>query len=897
MATSSLQSIFAPRSIAVIGASDEPGKVGAVTLANLVKAGFAGPIYPVNPRHATVQGLPAFVSVADLPQPVDLAVICTPASTVPELVRQCGVAGVGGLVILTAGFREVGAAGQAADQALAEQLRQFPNMRAIGPNCLGVMAPAARLNASFAASMAAPGRVAFVSQSGALCTAMLDWAAEQSVGFSHFVSVGNMLDIDMADLLDYLAEDAATDAVMLYIESITSARRFMSAARACARHKPIVAYKAGRFPQSAKAAASHTGAMAGVDSVYEAAFERAGIVRVFEVDDLFDCAQLLAHGPRVRGDRLAIVTNAGGPGVMACDALLARGGKLARLSAATLSKLDQALPAAWSHGNPVDVLGDAAPARFARALEIVSDDDAADAVLAILTPQAMTDPTATARAVVEVAHQARKPIVANWMGGQMVHEGIDVLNSAGVPTARTPNDAVAAFSHLVRHARNQELLYETPREVPLDLDGGPHPGRDELRKLFSSGRELLYESEAKALLATYGISVTEARLGHSADEVAALADKLGYPVVLKVVSPQITHKTDVGGVTLNLASPDQVRAAYEEMLTSVRQARPDALIEGVSVQPMVSLPGGIELIVGAKKDPVFGPVIMVGFGGIAAELFGDRALGLPPLNERLALRMLQSLRAWPLVTGFRGRKPVANVDRLVETLLRFSTLVADFPEIAELDANPVLVRDEQVITLDARVVVDREAAAIPAVRPYAHLAIRPYPDDLVEPASLADGTPVTLRPIKPEDEPLWHELLASCSRESLWERFRFAFKTDTHEAAIRFCFVDYDRELTAVAEAVVAGQRKLLGVARLVRDPGDSRAEFAVLVGEPWQGKGLGNLLMKYCLKHARRIDVRHVYGITGRTNERMLRVFKRFGFELHPGADPTLMKAAREVS
>ncbi len=896
MSSSGLKRIFAPHSVAVIGASDTPGKVGNVVLENLVRAGFGGTILPVNPHRATVRGLKAVPAVRDLPAGFDLAIVCTPAPTVPELVRQCGESGVGGSIILTAGFRETGEAGRALEQALRDELARFPDLRVVGPNCLGLISPPAHLNASFAATMPAEGRLAFVSQSGALCTAMLDWARDQSIGFSHFISVGNMLDVDMADLIDYLAEDPSTDAVMLYIESIVDARSFMSAARACTLRKPIVAYKAGRFAQSAKAAASHTGAMAGVDSVYDAAFERAGIVRVFEVADLFDCAQLLAHGPRVRGDRLAIVTNAGGPGVIACDALLARKGKLAQLSAATLGRLDQLLPPAWSHGDPVDVLGDATPERFAQALEVVAADPAVDAVLAVLTPQAMTDPTGTAKGLVGASRRTSKPILANWMGGVMVREGVDLMNAAGVPTAPTPADAVAAFMHLVRYARNLELLYETPREIPLGFDGALREARPRLKKLFASSRDMLYESEAKSLLSAYGISVAEVREGHTAEEVVELAREIGFPVVLKVVSPQITHKTDVGGVILNVANPEQARAAYDELLANVKRARGDATIHAVSVQPMVSLPGGIELIIGSKKDPVFGPVILVGFGGIAAELFNDRALGLPPLNERLALHMLESLMAWPLVKGYRGRKPIADVDHLVEALMRFSVLVADFPEIDELDANPVLVRDDQLIALDARIAVDRAAVEHPARLPYAHLAIRPYPDELVESCSLPDGTPITVRPIKPEDEPLWHELLASCSRESLWERFRYMFKTDLHEAAIRFCFVDYDRELTAVAEANLGGAKKLLGIARLVSDVGRGRAEFAVLVGEPWQGKGLGSLLTRYCLNHADRAMVREVYATTSRTNTRMLRVFRKFGFEIGPETDPALLLVTKKI-
>lgn len=892
----SLGKILAPRSVAVIGASHEPAKVGAVALENLIRGGFDGPIYPINPKHATLQGLKAYASLRELPGPVDLAIVCTPAATVADLVRQCGEGGVGGLIILTAGFREMGAAGRAAEEAVRCELKRFPQMRAIGPNCLGAMVPSAKLNASFAASMPLPGRVALVSQSGALCTAMLDWAAEQALGFSHFISVGNMLDVDIADLLDYLAEDRHTDAVILYIEAIEHARRFMSAARAIARRKPIVAYKAGRFAESAQAAASHTGAMAGVDSVYEAAFERAGIVRVYEVDALFNCAQLLARGPQVRGERLAIVTNAGGPGVMACDALLARQGKLARLSDSALHTLNQFLPPSWSHGNPVDVLGDASPERFSRALAAVVADPQVDAVLAILTPQAMTNPSEIARGLVDVARSSPKPVLANWMGGRLVRQGIEILNQAGIPTAATPNDAVSAFMNLVRHAKNLELLYETPRDIPLHLDGQPPEARERLRQLFVTDRDILFEAEAKALLSAYGIEVAEVREAGTVDEVVAAANAVGFPVVLKVVSPQITHKTDVGGVVLNLADEGQVRAAYTEMIAQVRQARPDAQIQGVSVQPMISLPGGLELIVGVKKDPVFGPVIMVGVGGIAAELFQDRALGLPPLNERLALHMLESLRAWPLVKGYRGRQPIAKVDLLVELLLRFSKLVADFPEIAELDANPVLVRDERAVVLDARVVVDRRAVEVPQALAYAHLAIRPYPEELRENAALNDGTPITVRPIKPEDEPLWHALLASCSAESLWSRFQFGFNTESHEAAIRFCFVDYDRELTAVAEATVDGERRLIGVARLTGDGSSPRAEFAVLVGEAWQGRGLGKLLTDYCLRNAHRVQVQEVFAFTQRTNTRMIRVFQRLGFQLEAAPDPAMLMATRRV-
>jgi acetyltransferase len=892
----SLHRIFAPQSVAVIGASETPGKVGQIAMSNLADGGFAGRVYPVNSNRDRVRGATAYRSIAELPEAVDLVVISTPAPTVPSLVAQCGAAGVGGVVILSAGFREAGCEGRKLEAAIREEARAFPNMRLVGPNCLGLIVPKAGLNASFAASMPLAGRIAFISQSGALCTAILDWAKGESVGFSSFVSMGNMVDVDFADMLDHLSEDPLTDAVILYIESIENARSFMSAARACSRAKPVIVYKAGRFDESAKAAASHTGAMAGVDSVYEAAFERAGIVRVFSIGEMFECAELLAKGPRVSGNRLAIVTNAGGPGVMACDALLARKGVLASLDSTTIEKLNAILPAAWSHGNPVDVLGDSTPDRYQHALQVVIDDPAVDAVVAILTPQGMTNPTETARAVSELARSRGKPIIASWMGADLVRDGLHLLNAAGVPTTSTPEDAIAGFMQLLRYRRNLDILYETPRDVPIDVSQDQASARDKLRQLLASPRTVLCEADAKSFLRAYGIPVTEARHGHSADEVAAIACQIGFPVVLKVVSPQIVHKTDVGGVELTLSNEDEVRAAYARIVENVARQQSTATIDAISVQPMITLAGGMELIIGAKKDPVFGPVIMVGLGGIAAEIFQDRALGLPPLNERLAMHMLESLRTWPLVKGYRGRKAVANPERIVEALLRFSRLISDFPEIAEFDANPVLVRGDEVIALDARLTIDQAAANATNRIPYSHLAIRPYPSELVREVQLGDGTQIVVRPIKPEDETMWRRLLVESSRETLWSRFRFSFKVDTHEAATRFCFVDYDRELTAVAETKIDGQRRLIGVARLVCDVDTGGAEFAVLVGDSWQGKGLGNLLTEYCLDNADRRRVKWITADTGRMNTRMIKIFKRYGFDLEPASDATLLQATKRL-
>ena len=884
-----LKKMLRPQSVAVIGASETPGKVGATVLSNLIAAGFEGKIYPINNRCQTVQGRAAAPTIGDC-KGADLAVVCTPAETVPGLIRECGAAGVAGLIVLSAGFRETGAAGKLAEAAIADELKRFPNMRVIGPNCLGVIAPGVRLNASFAASMPSSGKLAFVSQSGALCTAVLDWAQEKSLGFSQFISIGNMVDVNFGDVLDFLADDPATDAVLLYIESVIHARSFMSAARACTFRKPVVAYKAGRFEESALAAASHTGAMVGLDSVYEAALERAGIVRIRDMNELFDSAEILARGVRVRKDRLAILTNAGGPGVMACDALLEKGCQLARLSEATLSRLDRELPRNWSRRNPVDILGDASPARFGVALRAIAADEGVDAVLTILTPQAMTDPTACAQEVIAFAAESELPILTCWMGGPTVHEGIQLLDRHGIPTARTPNEAIAGFANLVRYARARELLYETPQEVPLDYPPARSGLRAEMQKAFSQATTMLSESQAKRMLSAYGIPVAQPVAVATAEEAVHTAQQLGFPVVLKVVSPQVVHKTDVGGVELNLLNASEVQAAYDRITSNVRSKCPDAEIQAITVQPMVTQAGGIELILGMKKDPVFGPVIMVGLGGVTAELLRDSALGLPPLNERLALRMLKALKAWPLLTGYRGRGPIVDTEKLVECMLRFSQLIADFPELKEIDVNPLIVRGTDVMALDARMALDPQAIGRSNAG-YAHLAIRPYPLERVQSAQLNDGTEITLRPIRPEDEPLWRAMLSRCSRESLWSRFRYMFKFDDHESATRFCFVDYDREFTMVAEQGADRDRQLIGVARIVEQRRDGCAELAVLVDDRWQGRGLGKLLTRACLESVDRTRIGSVYAETLPTNHRMIQVLKRTGFAIAPVEDNRLVR------
>ncbi len=879
-----LDRIFKPARIALVGVSANPRSVSGTVLRNLVGSGFRGVVYPVNPACEAVAGVSCYPSVRDLPRTPDLAVVCSPADEVPAVVRACGEAGILGLVIVSAGFRETGPEGAALEERVRAEARRFDGMRVVGPNCLGVIVPALDLNATFALGMPKPGKVAFVSQSGALCTSVLDWAIEQGIGFSHFVSIGNMLDVDFGDLIDYFGEDEQTESVILYVESLRDARKFMSAARSFARTKPIVAYKAGRFPESAKAAASHTGALASEDAIYEAAFERAGVARVFEIGDVFACAELVGRHRGPAGPRLAIVTNAGGPGVMATDALIARAGVLAELVPATLAKLDEALPPAWSHGNPVDVLGDATSKRYAKAVAAVLADPGVDAVLAILTPQAMTNPSATARELGALAAATAKPILAAWLGGRSVREGLQILTKAGVASYETPEEAVKAFMTLVAYARNLEILYETPRDVPVTFTLDRAEMRARFDGLLAREGDTLSEADSKSLLEAYGIPVTRPRPAATADEAVAAADRIGYPVVAKLLSPDVTHKSDVGGVALSLADAGAVRAAFERIVRSARERRPGARIDGVTIQPMVGRDDGVEVIVGAKTDPVFGAVLLAGLGGVSAEVFGDRALGLPPLSERLARRMLESLRAWPLLSGFRGR-PAVDVHRLVEILMRLSYLVADCPEIRELDVNPLLVTPSGVVALDARVIVDRTAAARPG-KPYAHLALHPYPEELVRAAALPDGSPLLLRPIRPEDEPAWMAMLASCSRETIYSRFRYMFQWSTHQAAIRYCFVDYDREIAIVAESGAGDARRLVGVGRLVADPDRESVEYAVLITDAWQNRGLGALLTDTCLEIASGWGARRMVAQTTSDNRRMLALFERRGFAVEPAED-----------
>lgn len=887
MAIKKLNSIFKPKRIALIGVSNNPDSVGGITLRNLVGGGYNGVVYPVNPKREAVFGIPCYPDVKSLPKTPDLAVIMTAAKFVPGIIRECGEAGIHGVIIMSAGFKESGEEGKQLEAQVKAEKAKFPDMRVIGPNCLGILVPGLNMNVSFAAGMPKKGHVAFISQSGALCTSVLDWAYESNIGFSNFVSIGNSMDVSFGDLIDYFGQDPNTKSIVLYVESISDAHTFMSAARAFSREKPILVYKSGRFPESAAAAASHTGAMASEDAIYDAVFRRAGLVRVFDFGDIFDFTDLVGRKRMPKGNRLAIITNAGGPGVMATDSLISLGGKLVKLSGETMQKLNDYLPPFWSHGNPVDVLGDATPERFATATQIVLEDENVDAALILLTPQAMTAPTAIAEAISELAAKTTKSIMTAWMGGASMREGIQVFNNAGISSFPAPEQAIKAFMTLSDYSKNLSLLYETPKEVPVSFQYDRNELRHKyLTEIFPKAK-ILNEDDSKMLINDYGIDTTHPAPAATEDEAVAIAEQKGYPVVLKIYSPDITHKSDVGGVALNIKSEEMVRAAFHNMMKTVSEKKPDARLEGVTVQKMVDTKGAIELIVGIKKDPVFGTVMLTGMGGTTAELFKDNRLEFPPLNERLARQMIESLKIYPLLRGWRGDAP-KNIDKLLEVLIRMSYLAADYPEIAELDINPLIVTENDVIALDARIVVD-EAIMKNPVKDYSHLILRPYPESLIKECTIKDGTQITLRPIKPEDEPLWLEMLASCSKESIYHRFRYDFYFDSHEVASKFCFIDYDREIAIVAELEEEGRKKLIGVGRLIADPDLETMEYAILITDAWQKKELGNILTSYCTEIAKKRGIKLLAAETTKDNKPMISVFRKLNFKIRFNEDTTV--------
>ena len=888
MVTLNLDKIFEPKSVAIIDASDEEGSVGYGIVRNFTQSGYTGKVYLVNIRKPEILGVKTYKSICDVPEPVDLAIIATPAKTVPDIVEQCGKAGVKGVIIVSAGFKETGAEGKALEDKILEYARKY-GVRVIGPNCIGVIRPWNNLNATFVDKMPKPGHVAFLSQSGALGAAILDWAIHENVGFSSFVSVGSMVDVDFGDLIDYFGTDPKTKSILMYVEGITEARKFMSAARHFARTKPIVVVKSGRFSESAKAAASHTGSLSGEDDVYDAAFKRAGVVRVEEIEDLFNAAEVLSTQPLPKGPNLAIITNAGGPGVMATDALIARGGKLAKLSQKTIDALNAALPSYWSHGNPIDVLGDAGSDRYKIALEACLNDENVDGILVIFTEQATSKPLEVANCIVELVKNKsyqNKTLLTSFMGYGVVQEANNILNSNNIPTYSTPEHAVKTYMTMYQYQRNIELLYETPEELSVDAAPPKRPIMVILRNAALEGRELLTEDEAKQLLRYYNFPVVPTAVANNVEEAVAYAQQMGYPVVLKILSPQIIHKTEVGGVLLDVSSEAEVRAGFEALIESATRYNPHAQIIGVTVQPMIK-EEGYELIIGGKTDLIFGPVILFGMGGVGVELFRDYALGLPPLNTTLARRMMEETKVYKLLKGYRKR-PQANLKLLEEILLQFSQLLVDFPQIKEVDINPLLINEKHAYVLDARIVVDKERV-FKRMEPHEHMVISPYPKKYETLWMLRNGQQVLLRPIKPEDEPLWLEMFQSFSEESIRYRFFQILKDTPHEVRVRYCNIDYDREIAIVAEITDQGRRKILGVTRLSIEPNGKAGEIAFIVTDQWQGLGLGTKMVDYVLEIAKEKGIEKVYAIMLQDNYRAISLSKKMGFKLEYQDDGTV--------
>ncbi|MEM2104347.1 MAG: bifunctional acetate--CoA ligase family protein/GNAT family N-acetyltransferase [Candidatus Bathyarchaeia archaeon] len=888
MVTLYLDRIFNPKSIAIVGASDEEGSVGYALMKNFLKSSFKGEVYPVNIRKNEILGIKAYQNVEQLPKIVDLAVIATPARTVPDVVEQCGKAGIKGVIIISAGFKEVGPEGKALEDKLLN-VKQKHGLRIIGPNCLGIIRPSIGLNATFINKMPKPGNIAFISQSGALGTAVLDWAVSENIGFSNFISVGSMVDVDFGDLIDYLGTDPQTRSILMYIEGITDARKFMSAARHFARTKPIIVVKAGKFSESARAAASHTGSLTGEDNIYDAAFKRAGIVRVEEIADLFSCAEVLGLQPIPQGQNLAIITNAGGPGVMATDALIARGGKLAILSSQTMETLNSILPSYWSRGNPVDILGDADTERYKAVLEACLRDENVHGVLIIYTAQAVAEPVEIAMAVAEVCKNERhrnKTVLTSFMGGEVVEKANLILNENGIPTYYTPEQAVKTYLYMYQYRRNLELLYETPEELPIDISPPKNPIFVAMRKAAVENRELLTEAESKKLLEYYGFPVVKTYVAKTPDEAVLNASQIGYPVVLKILSPQITHKTEAGGVALNLNSEEEVREAFERIIKNAEAYNPNAEIFGVTVQPMVKKKG-YEVIIGAKKDPIFGPVILFGMGGIGVELFKDYAIGIPPLNQTLARRLIEETKVYQLLKGYRNMPP-ANMKLLEETLVRFSQMIVDFPQIKEADINPLLINEKEASVLDARILIDKDLI-FQKVEPHQHLIISPYPKKYETLWKLRDGRTVLLRPIKPEDEPLWLEMFQNFSEESIRYRFFQIIKDTPHEVRVRYCNIDYDREIAIVAELNEEERRRILGVVRVSLEPDRKKGEIAFIVADPWQGLGLGTKMVDHAIEIARDMGVETLYAIMLPDNYRAISLTKKMGFALTAQEDGTI--------
>lgn len=882
MTIRNLDCMFRPRSVALVGASEELGSVGRTVAENLFGSQFAGPIWLVNPNHKELFGRTSYANVEALPEAPDLGVIATPPGTVPGIIRSLGDKGCRAAVVITAGIR-----GELAQQML-EAARPY-NLRILGSNCIGLIVPGARLNASFAQAAPEPGKLALLSQSGALLTSILDWAVGRQVGFSHMVSLGNMDDVDFGDMLDYLAGDVSSNAILLYMEAVKHAPKFMSAARRAARAKPVIVVKTGRHSAGAKAAASHTGALAGSDAVYEAAFRRAGLLRVYDLDELFVASEMAERVGRISGENLAILTNGGGAGVLAADRVADLQGQLAELSPGTMAALDKLLPPTWSKGNPVDIIGDAGPERYGEALEILLADERTDAILAINCPTALASSEAAANAVVEriEAHRIRsrkhKPVIACWLGENAAQAARKLFAERGIPSFTTPSRAVQGFMHLVRYTRAQEELMQAPPALSRLLEFQFSLASEQISSVLKNSRSMLSEPEAKGLLETYGIPIVPTYAARDSQEVRKRAEEIlreHEACVLKIISDDITHKSDVGGVRLDIGTADLAAEAAEEMLELIRRTHPNARIEGISVQPMIRSKLAHELIIGMTEDPTFGPVIMFGAGGTAVEVTADTAMALPPLDLKLAHDLIRQTRIYRLLKGYRDR-PAADLDAIALTLVKVSYLVSQHPEIRELDINPLLADDKGVVALDARVRVEDERE-----HPRTQMAIRPYPRQWERWEELAELGKVFIRPIRPDDEHLYEAMIKRMDAGDLRLRFFVPQRHMSRKFLARLTQIDYGREIAFAA--LSPSRDEMLGVVRFFADPDYRQAEYAVMVRSDLKGKGLGWLLMQHLIAYARAEKLQTLYGTVMQENTTMLKMCRELGFKVERDPEDT---------
>lgn len=874
MSSYNLDKTFKPSSVAIIGASEKEGTIGHSLLRNVLEGGYEGQVFPINPQYKSVNGLAAYRSVLDINQPIDLAIIATPIAKSPSIIKECVKAEIGGVIIISAGGKEIGSKGKKLEQEIKKEADRG-GLRIIGPNCMGIVSGEAKLNASFATLMPLPGKLAFISQSGAICSAILDLSIKEGIGFRYFVSIGSMLDVDFGDLVNYLGNDPEVSSIVLYIENLTNIRKFMSAARAVSRVKPIVVLKAGKSMAGARAASSHTGAIAGEDVVYDAAFKRAGIVRVDTIEELFDCAELMAKQPIPKGPGLAIMTNGGGPGVMAADALSTHGLEPVSLTTETMKRLDDFLPPFWSRGNPVDILGDASPERWRRALEVCFEAREINALLIIFVPQTMSNAVTVAEAVTKLLYEKpHPPLFAVWMGGENVEKGMRILNNAGIPTYETPERAVSALMYMHSYAQNQEMSQEIPPKLPRSLKFDQSSAKGIIEGALKEENRLLTEAESKALLKAYGIPVNRTEVAKSPDEAVRLAEEMGYPVAMKLHSRDIVHKSDAHGVELNLRSEEDVESAFSRIVASAHAYDPKAELLGVTVQPMLKRPD-YELILGSKRDADFGPVILFGMGGIMTEILKDQSIALPPLNRLLARRLMENTRVYRMLRGYRNR-PAARLDLLEEILIRLSQLVTDFPEIAELDINPLILVENQACAVDARIIIRPSEVPSPE-----HLVISPYPSQYETTFITKAEIEIFLRPIKPEDAPLLVELFHTLSKENIYYRFFRTMRSLPPDMLAYFTQIDYDRDMALVALDQTQPKETMLGVARIMSLPDGKTAEIAVAVGDPWQGMGIGAALMERLISISKERGKETLCGYVLGENTQMLALARKLGFKI----------------